>query len=181
MELNNKTFENAKRTITSLIEDYDIKYPLDIFELCKKMEFEVIPYSTFGNHIELLKKNSFDGFSNYFEDKKTWSIFYNENVKPKERRKFTIAHEIGHILLQTQDEGLANFFAGYLLAPAVLIIEYKMSSVEEVMEYFKVGYQCAQSSLNRAKSRILHKAPYSDYEKAIIKSQYYFCGNDHKD
>lgn len=171
MELIDDLFENAKLVITSLIEDYEIRYPLDLYDLCKKMEFELIPYSKYSEHIELFKKHSNDGFSKYHENRKTWTIYYNEEVEPKERIKFTIAHEIGHILLQTSDERLANFFAGYLLAPVILIIEYKLYSEEKIMDYFKVGYKCAKSCLNRVLSRVIHEAPFTDYEKYIIESQ----------
>ena len=170
MELCDDLFEYTKKIISNLIEDYDIKYPLDIFDLCSKLEFEVIPYSLFSNHKELLMKQSNDSFSHFHKSKLLWSIYYNEDVQPKERIKFTIAHELGHILLQTNNEKLANFFAGYLLAPVPLIIKYKFNSEEEVMNFFKVGYQCAHSCLNRTLSRILHDEPNTEYESFIINS-----------
>lgn len=171
MDLTDDLFENAKLIITSLIEDYEIKYPLNIFDLCNQMEFETIPYSKYNDHIELFLKHSKDGFSKYHDNRKVWSIYYNEDVEPKERITFTIAHEIGHILLNTHDERLANFFAGYLLAPVVLIIENKLYSEEKIMDYFKVGYKCAKSCLNRVLSRVIHEEPFTDYEKYIIESQ----------
>ena len=116
-------------------------------------------------------KQSKDGFNKYHEDRKIWSIYYNEKAEPKERIKFTIAHEIGHIILQTEIEKLANFFAGYLLAPVPLIIEHKFNSEAEIMEYFKVGFKCAHSCLNRTLSRILHNEPNKEYEDFIINSQ----------
>ena len=171
MELCDELFENAKIMISNLIEDYDIKYPLDVFDLCLKLEFEVIPYSMFNNHKELLIKQSNDGFSLYHKKEKLWSIYYNEDIEPKERIKFTIAHEIGHILLKTENEQLANFFAGYLLAPVPLIIEYELNTTEEVMDYFKIGFKCAEACVNRVLKRVLHKEPKTDYEKFIIESQ----------
>lgn len=171
MDLREEVFEKAKITVKELIEDYDIKYPLDVFDLCNKMGFELIPYSKFKDHIELLLKKSEDGFSLFDENRNIWSIYYNENVEPKERIKFTIAHEIGHILLQTEVEEYANFFAGYLLAPVVLILEYKLFEKEKIMDYFKVGYKCANSCFNRTIKRVLHDTTYTDYEKFIIESQ----------
>ena len=171
MELKDEVFESAKIIIRDLIEDYEIKYPLDIFDLCDKMGFELIPYSMFQEHIELLLKKSKDGFSIYHEKRQIWSIYYNEEVNPKERIRFTIAHEIGHILLQTDIEEYANFFAGYLLAPVPLILDYKMFSREKIMDHFKVGFKCASSCLKRVLLRVLQKTPYKDYEKFIINSQ----------
>ena len=171
MELCDELFESVKIIIANIIEDYDIKYPLDIYELAGKMEFEVVPYSSFGDLSELLYKRSEDGFSMYHNKKLKWFIYYNEKIEPKERIKFTIAHEIGHILLKTEDEKLANFFAGYLLAPVPLIIDKKFYSKEKVMDFFKVGFRCAKACLNRALKRILHDEPYKEYENYIIESQ----------
>lgn len=171
MKLDERIFEKAKSIIRDLIEDYDIKYPLDVFDLSYRMGFELIPYSQYNDHIELLMKISKDGFSHFHENKKIWTIYYNENVNKKERIKFTIAHEIGHILLQKDTEKYANFFAGYLLAPVPLILEYKLYSQEKIKDYFKVGDWCANSCFNRAMSRLTCKISYTDYEKFIIKSQ----------
>ena len=179
MKIADELFEKAKLLILSIIEDYEIEYPLDIYDLAKRMGFELVPYSAFEEHRSLLMKQSEDGFNKYHEDRKIWSIYYNEKVELKERIKFTIAHEIGHILLQTELEELANFFAGYLLAPVPLIIEYKYYTEEQIMGYFKVGYKCAHSCLNRTLSRILHNEPNTEYENTIIHSQKKaYCGNN---
>lgn len=171
IELSDVLFENAKKIIADIIEDYEVKYPLDIFDLCSKLEFDVIPYSYFREHKELLLKQSNDGLSLYQEERKKYCIYYNDAIESEDRIKFTIAHELGHIFLQTSDERLANFFAGYLLAPVILIIEKGFDSEDKIMEYFKVGYQCASASLKRARRRKTCNEPITKYEKCIIDSQ----------
>ena len=54
MKIDDELFEKAKLLITDIIDDYEIKYPLDIYDLAKKIGFELVPYSTFEDHRLLL-------------------------------------------------------------------------------------------------------------------------------
>lgn len=45
MKLSNIQYENIKQVITDIIFDYDLKYPINIFDLAEKMGFTVIQYS----------------------------------------------------------------------------------------------------------------------------------------
>ena len=55
-------------------------------------------------------------------------IFYNDEIESKERKRFTIAHEIGHIVLKhkgfsTINEKEADTFAAQLLLPHCILAE----------------------------------------------------------
>lgn len=65
----------------------------DIFKFCMGKEWIVIPYT---NDCKELIKISEDGYT--FYENGRFSIFYNKDM-PETRQKFTIAHEIGHIIM----------------------------------------------------------------------------------
>lgn len=176
MKLSNIQYENIKQVITDIIFDYDLKYPINIFDLAEKMDFTVIPYSFFCDERKKLEQYSKDGFNYFNKSIGTYCIYYNDSEEYKERIIFTIAHEIGHIVLNCNDNSdesnsKADFFAAYLLAPAILIIDKKFKTIEEIKKYFGVGYKMSKNSLNRAIKRETCNIPYTKYEKFIIQSQ----------
>lgn len=82
-------------------------------------------------------------------------IIYNEKDNLQERR-FTVAHEIGHILLghlfsnptSQQEKELreqeADIFATLLLAPVCIIQALKLKTLEEIQSVCNMPYQYAQ-------------------------------------
>lgn len=98
-------------------------------------------------------------------------IYYNDSFF-SERIRFTILHEVAHILLghkQQSDlaESEANFFAKYLLAPPVLIDEINPEDYIDVMDKFNITKTCAINCFNYyhkwkqiSKQRINKYTPY---------------------
>lgn len=133
MKLSDNNYEEIKIKVVNLFQKYDIRQvPIDCFEICNKMNINLIQYSTLSKSaltkaIEiskdgfcLLKSDSIAGF-----EIEQWCIFYNDDMQ-KERIRFTIMHEIGHIVLNHTEhsqlaEAEANFFAKYSLAPPPLV------------------------------------------------------------
>ena len=80
-------------------------------------------------------------------------ILYNEWM-PLSCIRFTLAHEIGHKVLQHQDEDSqweereANCFARNLLCPIPVIEEFSISSAGDYMSAFDVSEQMASVSMN---------------------------------
>ena len=82
-------------------------------------------------------------------------IIYNEKDNLQERR-FTVAHEIGHILLEhlfssptsQQEKEIreqeADIFATLLLAPICVIQALKLQTPEEIQSVCNIPYQYAQ-------------------------------------
>lgn len=107
------------------------------------MNVNVIPYSAFTvSRRELAIKLSPDGFAAFESGK--WRICVNddENIAFG-RRNFTILHELGHIVLKhTEESDLAdaeaNFFAKFAQCPPILIYQYGLTSVGDIMEHFGV-------------------------------------------
>ena len=76
-----------------------------------------LPVSVFCN-VQMLQ----DGCTIFSKDHSFYLIPYNEWDKSQYRRRFTLAHELGHILLShcndnANSEKLANQFASHLLLP----------------------------------------------------------------
>lgn len=128
----------------SFTEDNITEFPINPFELIKKFKWGLLTYE------EMAEKNNCtiedvceclgtDGYSIY--NGNNYTITYNNKIKSKGRINFTLAHEIGHIILNhhkdfdvtsilednfTKEEykileNEANCFARNLLAPAPLI------------------------------------------------------------
>lgn len=123
-----------------------LKYPLDILEICKKMNINIIEYDDSSKCCYISK----DGFSKFKNDK--YYIFLNKN-NSNNRKKFTISHELGHIILNhfkdnepliahcnidEQKEWEANMFARLLLAPPH--ITYKLDK-KEISKKLKISKQ----------------------------------------
>ena len=84
-------------------------------------------------------------------------ILYNDYVLSTARKRWSIAHEIGHICCGHTSDGLkeeqqANAFAGELLIPSVVLrylLDNKyISTVNDVADTFKVSLQAAQKRLD---------------------------------
>ena len=106
-----------------------------------------------------------DGYSIKFEGKLL--IFYNE-LKPKHRIRFTIAHELGHCLLghlkenqatprinnetdkyKDPKEIQANVFARDILMPATVLHSLGVNSPEQISKICNVSMQSAEIRFKR--------------------------------
>ena len=93
-------------------------------------------------------------------------IVYNKQ-KSRPRKRFTVAHEIGHILLghvgkyqlvnrdpSSKDDPIeqaANVFASRLLAPACVLWALNAHAPEEIMKLCDISYQAAEYRAARMK------------------------------
>lgn len=123
-------------------------YPVDVEKVANKMGLEVVEFPFHDNISGLLKKE--EGV-----------IGVNRNQHPL-RRRFTIAHELGHFLLghgmeSTQDEIVdghfaksdlrereANMFASILLMPkdwVIKLVERDGLNIEKISTSFGVSKQ----------------------------------------
>ena len=139
-------YKKARDTAWKVIFKYGISHlPVDVKKLCKDMNLLYYNYEDGKELIERYKLQPLtinDGFSNIIKNR--YAIFYNETIQPHTRKRFTVAHEIGHIVLghlacdstacrsgvslwnRTGDEpnpteAAANVFASRLLAPACVL------------------------------------------------------------
>lgn len=138
-----------------LILDYNItSLPVDVVELASKLDIKLIKNSTLSTSklepyqyaISLLSNNN-------------WYIIYNDNM-PACNTRFTLAHEIGHIILGHKliqdryarttfnssrpiEEKEADMFAIRLLAPACVLWGLNIKSADEVARICNISYTSA--------------------------------------
>ncbi len=140
--------------------DYNIyEKKIDLFKLCDFLNITLIKYGDLSE-TQLLaindKYNLNDGLSLIFYSKGKINnyLFYNES-KPESRLRFTICHEIYHILndnviSESLDEILADHFSRNLLIPKCLLIHEKYDDVYKVVKDFGVSYDAANYALDSA-------------------------------
>ena len=93
-------------------------------------------------------------------------VLYNDRTECEGRRSFTLAHEIGHVLLghvgedEEREEREANAFAASLLAPAI-VFHYlvhrdgRVPTVEEMTVYFPLSREAAA----RRRAELMKRKP----------------------
>ncbi len=172
-------YDEIRSTVADLIEDWGITiYPFSIWSLLRKMEITTIPYSALpaADQGILLEKNP-DAFTVYppdFNPRRT-TTYYNDSIRDRDRIRFTLAHELGHLILMhpDSDDGIyeheADIFANYFLVPAPLIFEFSSIDYSVVSIDFAVSYGCAMSACDRAaKRRHFGPSNRTEYEQRIL-------------
>ena len=151
MRLTNDKYEVIKQNVVKMFIDNDIRrIPIDCFEICQKMCIELKKYSQLTPEaLQKAKEISEDGFCLLVEKGPIpfaflqWYIFYDD-TKSRERIRFTIMHEIGHIVLGHTEhsqlaESEANFFAKYSLAPPPLVHKIQPEDYMDISTAFDLG------------------------------------------
>ena len=146
-------YNQIKKDVLFMYEECEIvSYPIDCYEIARKLYYILVPYSSLTDHqLRLAMEFSSDGFSILRKMPDTgmyrWFIFYN-NFNNKKRQRWTIFHEIGHIYLghfecnnlsDEEKEAEANFFAKYSIAPPPLISLAKCQCPCDVAVIFDVS------------------------------------------
>lgn len=144
-----------------LIECGIDKLPVNLAYIINHYGIYLIKYSD-SDYISRHNYND-DGFSKLIDNKPI--IFYNDN-KQQERIRFTVAHEIGHIILGHINEGetchrntetdtsnykeqQANVFARDILMPATVLHSLNVNSAGKISVLCNVSMQSAEIRYNR--------------------------------
>lgn len=173
MTLDWKRYDDISLLVANLFQRLEINsVPINPFEIAALLRIGIVSYSSLPNRAqELAILESEDGFS--FLTDHGWIIFYNDR-KTFERIRFTISHEIGHILLdhsQASDlaESEANHLARYLLAPPVLVQFVAHLGIGQVADFFLIGLEAASNALRQASNRWQYgKLFFSDADQQIF-------------
>lgn len=160
MYLPSDRYEEIKTIVIEMFKRYDIRnIPIDCFEITTKMGIILKPYSRLAKDgIEAALAESNDGFCLLRREGfkpfmvNQWYIFYNDTL-PRRRIRFTLMHEIGHVVLdhlQESDlaESEANFFAKYALAPPPLVNEISPEDYMELGSAFDLSNQFARHAFS---------------------------------
>ena len=147
-----------------LIDNKISNLPVDVEKICAANGITLFSYEEGKSVIENLDLGenilNNDAFS-------IGSMIFYDSSKPVQRRRFSIAHEIGHIFLHTISdkkptvynrepsandapiETEANIFASRLLAPLCVLQFLNLNSAREISEYCDISYTAAKLRFNR--------------------------------
>lgn len=119
----------------------------------------------------------------------TYYIFYND-VLPHGRQRFTIAHELGHIIcghlkdgqctrvnrepsgIDTPEEYQANIFASRLLAPACVLEETDNITPEQIMNLCDISMTAAKFRAERMDVLHRRQAYYKSPLEKLVRQQF---------
>lgn len=129
-------------------------FSTDVFAIVQRLpNCRILAYGQaamlYGVHHSLLIQNSEYGFSIVKNGRRI--ILYNENM-PFSCIRFTIAHEIGHAVLEHEDENNtfaekeANCFARNLLCPIPVVESFNLESPSDYVSLFNVSESMANVS-----------------------------------
>lgn len=139
-------YQDARDLTWKILIEYSLfNYPIDVLALAAKL----------GISIRMVTDLQEDCYSISFKSADGYLIAYTDSGSEKTNR-FTIAHEIGHILLHgelKEDreywEEQANIFASRLLMPMILIKHFDINSEAELSNKFGVSMESAKIRYQR--------------------------------
>lgn len=144
-----------------------LDYKVDVFQLARYLGITLIPYSTLTEEIRAYLSSTLefnDGFTIFHSvnNEIKFYTYYNDEL-PKVRQRFTIAHEIKHVIYREEnptdkDESLADHFARVLLAPSCLVM-FLMENHDllELCDFFEMSYEATKNALYATEKRVKAK------------------------
>lgn len=163
--------------ICDLYEEIGIKeFGFDLEVAIKKLDINLIPYSSFESKKRLLLGFDEDGFNCVNPHTNKVEIYYNDEISPKERIKFTLPHELGHVCLghnvgsdtETQEQNKeANEFAREFYCPQAFIMHYNLKTASDLVSAFGITY--AYANILQEKLRMRCGRELSNEEKRLIE------------
>ena len=168
MRLLRKRYDDIEKVVLKLYTMIKItRFPISCYDICKQLGIELFPYSKLSSKKQAAAlETSKDGFYMIVEVQKgviEYRIYYNDTML-RERIRFTIMHEIAHIMLDHLEhsdlaESEANYFAAYALAPPPLILAKNISDYVEIATVFDISKQCALYAMRRYTKWLNYGAP----------------------
>ena len=209
MPLNKKRKKSAKgvdygfatQTAREFIQKYDIKWlPVDAFEIVEayanaeniKIEIKTIADLSYESGIDrqvLIDDVIYgeDGLAIYDPETDTYTIIIDESAEPFGRVRWTVVHELGHIVLghltdsrtsilkwelsdeeYEQLEQEAHIFAGEVLAPKFILYRIGAHSSEEIQDICELSIAASNSRENAIFELINDKTKMHDSMLNII-------------
>ena len=172
------TKEQIIDLIADLYEEFEIsKLGFSLKEYCYKAEILLIPYSSFENDSKRFVKFDEDGFNIINPESNCCEIYYNDEIRPRMRIKFTVSHEIGHISLghntvfgkseTPAQKKEADTFANEFYCPQVLIIYFNLLSKTKLMSTFNITDGYAEILLDKISQR--RSVSFTPAEQRLLK------------
>lgn len=95
-----------ERRAIEIANMFEIQYPVDLYALCEQLDIEII--DSYGLEI--------DGY--LYRDLNCKLIFVGNRIKNNRKKRFIIAHELGHYFLHSKEllqicSGISEIFSGW--------------------------------------------------------------------
>lgn len=172
----------------TLIDNNICELPVNVLKIANNLGITVLKNSD----VHMLGDDEI-AISLYIDD--SWVIVYDDNIKSLGRKRFTIAHELGHIILghplineryaRTFDinkpiiEKEADTFATRLLTPACVLYGLGLSSPYEISKICGVSLEMATIRAKRLEElKRRNKFLTSPLEKQVYKQFEYYISNN---
>ena len=157
-------YKKSRDLTWNLLAEHNIScLPVDIEKICREEKITLFTYKTGRNFIKHLNLEEHTVGNDAFSINSV--IFYNDE-NPRQRQRFSIAHELGHIFLHIGTGGAtvrnrepspsddpieteANIFASRLLAPLCVLQFLNLNSAREIAEFCDISYTAAQLRFSR--------------------------------
>lgn len=147
-----------------LISSGASRLPIDVVAISRKEKISLFTYKQSEDFIKALglEENTVDNDAFSIN-----SMIFYDDTKPRERQRFSIAHELGHIFLHSETSGKAtvynreptpndnpleteaNIFASRLLAPLCVLQFLNLNSIAEVAEICDISFSAAKLRFSR--------------------------------
>ena len=173
-----KRYEDIKKIASSKIKEWGIKsLPYNCFQLCKVLGIVLKKYSDQEQSVQKeLTEFSEDAFCYTIVENgcAVRVIAYNDKM-PEHRIRFSIMHEIGHIVLDHTEhsqlaEAEANFFAQYMLAPTPTLQYFLPLAASKVSFLYNISEECAKNVIIQFKNWKEKGEPFLlPYEKTLLE------------
>ena len=153
-----------------LINEKVKELPVKVSEICDHMGIKIKP-----------EEQGKSGHCEYIDGAPV--IFCNRS-EPIKRQRFTVAHELGHVLMRHTDkygvmyrdpaptddpkEQAVNVFAARLLAPAIVLRDLGVTNADQIAEICQISQTAAEYRMQRL--QILY-----DREKRFLTERGYSC------
>ncbi len=151
-------YKNVRDSAWQVLLDYNVRsVPVNVAKIAHSSGITIFKNS----EVDELKNNE-SGASILDGDK--WYIIYDDTVS-RERSRFTIAHELGHIFLghplrlgyhartidisKPETERHADMFAIRLLVPACVVWGLDLHTPQDIQQTFGVSYTAAKARAER--------------------------------
>lgn len=156
-------YDYLVNVVADLYEEIGIKeFGFDLEYVIKKLDINLIPYTAYEGNKDILIKFDQDGFSLINPNTSKIEIYYNDQIEPKARLKFTLSHELGHVVLGHNLNGVnetdtmkeqADMFAKIFYCPQAFIIKYKLLTISDLVSNFGITKSYADVLLQKFRRR----------------------------
>lgn len=184
---NKPDYKRATNTAYEILNAYNDEFPVtDVHGIIES--FDYISIHTYSEISSKLNMNVYDYLykcapSNHgytISDKKGHFIIAYNDLKDEPTMRFTLAHELGHIILDHDgkheyQEKEADCFARNILCPVQIIKEFGISTTSDYVNCFEISHPMADVAIKYFSSDFYYISKHN-YETLDEKIYCHFSG-----